>query len=190
MHPEPRLLDHPFYEAWECGDVSADQLASYAAAYQRFVDRIPTYWKQVLDGLDVDDSTGEVIVEEERTHAELWEQWRDDLPEPSETPELAGLFAALDRMSPAELAGALHAYETQQPAVAETKKAGLREHYEFATGDLAFFEEHVEGEDEHIDFGTRIREEYADAADFDRGFRLGADRIYHSLDHFQQAESA
>lgn len=190
MQPEPRLLDHPFYEAWERGDVSPDQLSSYAAAYQAFMDRIPTDWEQVIDGLDVDDTTGEAIVEEERQHAALWEQWRGTLPEPTEEAELTELFAALDGMSPSELAGALHAYERQQPAVAETKKAGLIDHYDFATGDLAFFDEHVEGEDEHIAFGTKIREEHADAAAFDRGFRLGADRIYHSLDHFHPGEPA
>lgn len=189
MQPEPRLLDHPFYEAWERGDVSAEQLASYASAYQAFVDRIPGDWERVLDGLDVDDPRGETVVDDECRHADLWERWREDLPEPTETPELRELFDALDRMEPAELAGAIHAYETQQPAVAETKKTGLLAHYDGAEQDLTFFDEH-ESEDDHVELGTRIREEYADPAAFDRGFRTGADRIYHSLDHFVSAASA
>lgn len=189
MQPEPRLLDHPFYEAWERGDVSTEELTNYAAAYGAFVERIPADWERVLEGLDVDDPTGETVLEEERHHAELWERWRAQLPEPTDPPELSDLFAALDGMSPSELAGALHAYEIQQPAVAETKKAGLLEHYEFGNVDLTFFDEHVE-EDDHIALGSEIREDHADTAAFDRGFRLGADRIYHSLDHFESSVSA
>lgn len=183
MQPEKRLLDHPFYEAWERGDVTTDQLADYAEAYQAFMDRVPVYWRRVLDGLDVEDPRGEAVVAEEREHADLWAEWRSDLPEAGDAPELTALFEALDGMSPSELAGALHAYETQQPEVAETKNAGLVEHYGFSEDDLAFFDEHVE-EDEHIAFGAELREEHADAAAFDRGFRRGADRVYHSLDAF------
>jgi pyrroloquinoline-quinone synthase len=183
MHPEKRLLDHPFYEAWERGDVTTDQLADYAAAYQTFMDRVPGYWKRVLDGLSVEDPRGDAVVAEEREHADLWAAWRADLPETADAPALTVLFEALDGMSPSELAGALHAYETQQPAVAETKKAGLVEHYGFAADELAFFDEHVD-EDEHIAFGAEIREEHADAAAFDRGFRQGAEAVYHSLDAF------
>lgn len=218
MQPEPRLLDHQFYEAWERGDVSEEQLGEYATAYQAFMDRVPTYWRRVLDGLDVpEDGTGAAIVAEEREHADLWANWRSEITEsgssaypatpdtpdtpdstvspgstvspdaiPSdEPPELADLFEALEGMSPSELGGALHAYETQQPAVAETKKAGLLEHYGFDAGDdLAFFDEHAEGEDEHIAFGEEIRERHADTEAFDRGFERGAERIYHSLDSF------
>lgn len=135
-------------------------------------------------GLDIEDSRGEAIVEEERQHAELWEQWRIDLSGTTDVPELTALFEALNDMPPAELAGALHAYETQQPGVAETKKKGLLEHYGLSDGNLTFFDEHIEGEDKHISFGAEIREEYADTAAFDRGFRHGANRIYHSLDAF------
>lgn len=184
MEPEPRLLDHPFYRAWERGDVTRDQLADYAEAYRAFVDRVPTYWQRVLDGLAIDDPRGEEIVAEEREHAGLWEVWRGDLPETTDAPELTSLFEDLAGMSPSELAGALHAYEVQQPEVAATKKAGLVDHYRVEEGDLAFFDEHVHGEDEHVAFGAAIREEQADSTAFDRGFRRGAEAIYHSLDTF------
>lgn len=184
MQPDRQLLDHPFYEAWECGEVNREQLADYAASYQRFMDRVPNYWQRVLDGLEVEDPRGGAIVDEERQHAELWEQWRVELPGTTDPPTLTDLFEALEGMSPSELAGALHAYETQQPAVAETKKGGLLEHYGFDEGELAFFDEHIEGEDEHIAFGADVREEYADTVAFDRGFRRGANVIYRSLDAF------
>ena len=183
MQPETRLLDHPFYEAWERGDVTESQLADYGVAYQTFMDRVPTYWQQVLDGLDVASEQGDAIVAEEREHADMWEAWRTDLPEAADAPELTALFDALDGMSPSELAGALHAYEAQQPEVAETKKAGLIEHYGFDADDLAFFDEHQD-EAEHIAFGAALRDDCADPDAFDRGFEQGADAVYHSLDAF------
>lgn len=184
MEPDKRLLDHEFYQAWERGDVTEDQLAEYATAYQTFMEKVPEYWERVLSGLDIDDPRGAEIVAEEQEHATMWEDWRTGLPEAPDAAELDSLLSALETMGPAELAGAIHAYETQQPEVAETKKAGLIEHYGFNGEDLGFFDEHIEGEDEHIAFGAAIRDKCSNPAAFDRGFEKGAERIYHSLDAF------
>ncbi len=184
MQPDTRLLDHPFYQAWNQGKVTEEQLANYAGAYQSVMDRIPQLWMRIVDGLSVDDPQAEEIIAEEQAHAELWTAWREALPAPTEQEGLADLHAALDDMSPAELAGALHAWEVQQPGVAETKKQGLLEHYNGADQDLTFFDEHIEEEDEHIAFGEHIREQHADTAAFDRGFQHGAQVMYHSLDAF------
>jgi pyrroloquinoline-quinone synthase len=183
VHPDTRLLDHPFYQAWERGDVTRDQLAAYGVAYQEFMDRVPDYWARVLAELDVDEPAAETVVDEEREHADLWERWRVDLPDPGEAPELTDLYETLESMSAAELAGAIHAYESQQPAVAETKQDGLCEFYGLGEADLTFFEEHRD-EAEHIALGETIRAAYADKAAFDRGFERGAEAVYHSLDAF------
>lgn len=184
MQPDKRLLDHPFYQQWERGEITRGQLADYAAAYQAFMDRVPTYWTRVLEGLGADDDRGRAIVEDERRHAELWAEWSQGLELPDEPAPLSGLFEALEGMTAAELAGAIHAYEVQQPAVAETKRAGLLEHYGVATEALEFFDEHVEGEAEHIAYGARLRETCDDPGSFDRGFDRGAEAVYHSLDAF------
>lgn len=179
-----RLLDHPFYQAWEKGEVTEEQLADYGEAYQEFMEAVPGLWQKVLDGLDVDDPTGDEVVADEKEHAELWEEWRAELPEADEAPRLADLLDGLVEMGPAELAGALHAYELQQPEVAETKKQGLIEHYGFDVDNLEFFDEHAEGEEEHLAFGRKIRDEYADAEAFTEGFNRGAELVFHSLDAF------
>lgn len=184
MNMENPLLEHPFYQAWNEGEVTVEQLSKYAAAYQTFMDRVPTYWQRVLDELDVDDSRGSEVVEEEREHAELWEEWRIELPETDEVPALEALLEGLEGMSASELAGALHAYEVQQPDVAATKKRGLLEHYGFSESPLSFFDAHIDGEAEHIAFGEAIRAEYADTEGFERGFRRGAELVYRSLDAF------
>ncbi len=183
MQPDKQLLDHPFYQAWEDGDVTTEQLAEYGTAYSEFMDRVPGYWERVLNELDVSDAQGEEVVAEELEHATLWQSWIEHFPEPSQAPQLSDLFDSLEGMSASELAGALHAYELQQPEVAQTKKAGLVEHFDVPETDLDFFDEHMD-EAEHIAFGEYIREEYADTAAFDRGFERGAERVYHSLDAF------
>jgi len=184
MEVEPELLEHPFYQAWNRGEITTKQLASYAEAYQTFMNRVPNFWERILEELDVDEVTGDAVVADEQQHAQLWEEWRVELPEVGEVPALQALLNGLDGMSASELAGALHAYEVQQPGVSETKRNGLLEHYGFDEEPLSFFDEHIDGEEEHIAFGRKIREQYANTEAFDRGFQKGAQLVYQSLDAF------
>jgi pyrroloquinoline-quinone synthase len=179
-----RLLDHPFYQAWNRGEITREQLADYAAAYQVFMEKVPALWDRVLEGLDIDDETGDEIVAEETEHVELWAQWRRQMPAADDAPQMTALFQGLDAMDPSELAGALHAYEVQQPEVAETKKDGLMNHYGVDAKHLDFFDEHAEEEEDHILFGKKVRNEWADTEAFDRGFQKGAELVYNSLDNF------
>lgn len=181
-----KLLEHPFYQSWKAGEVTVDQLADYAEAYQSLMDRIPALWSRVVEELDL--AEGESIVDEEAEHAEMWSDWRVALPAAEDAHSLEDVLGAFDEMSAAELAGALHAYEVQQPDVAETKREGLIEYYGFEedADELAFFDEHAEHEDEHIALGRLIREEVAQTEAFDRGFERGAEVIYDSLDRFQR----
>jgi pyrroloquinoline-quinone synthase len=185
MEIETPVLEHPFYQAWEAGEVTREQLAAYAEAYQEFMDRVPEMWERVLDGLGVENAAAEDVVEEERAHADLWSEWAVELPEAEDAPRLNELFDGLAEMNASELAGAIHAYEVQQPEVAETKKKGLLEHYGFDEDQTAFFDEHMD-EDDHIAFGEMIAEEYADSQDFARGFEQGAELVYGTLDNFAQ----
>lgn len=180
------LLEHPFYQAWNDGEVTVEQLSEYGEAYQTFMDRVPEYWQKVIDGLGLEN--GDEIVAEETEHAELWDEWNSQLPDPEEAPKLEALFEKLEGMSPLQLAGALHAYEVQQPDVAKTKKKGLVEFYGFDTDELKFFDEHIEEEDEHIAFGEYIQEKFDEDGQFDEGFEKGAEAIYHSLDAFCRVE--
>jgi len=141
----------------------------------------------IASELDVEAEAGREVVDEENDHADLWKEWRIELPETDEVPALTALLEGLDGMSASELAGALHAYEVQQPEVCETKKKGLLEHYGFDEDPLTFFDEHIEGEEQHIVFGRNIREEYADPDAFDRGFEKGVELVYNSLDNFVAA---
>jgi pyrroloquinoline quinone (PQQ) biosynthesis protein C len=180
---QPRLLDHPFYKAWMAGEVSPAALSSYHSSYHEFISRVPGYWQRVIEAFQGDFQGTHPIVEEERRHILLWEQWGSRLAPPREFPRLTTLLGSLDTMNPSRLLGALQAYEVQQPEVAATKKEGLIRHYGFSASDLTYFDEHQK-EEAHIAYGRRLAERFADTREVDEGFAEGAELVYRSLDCF------
>ncbi len=182
MPVQPRLLDHPFYQAWTRGEVSASTLASYHRAYDAFIQRIPSWWQAALDGAGDASLQGRTIVREEESHIPLWEHWGQTLPAAQGTASLQPVIDAFDALSPAALLGALQSFEIQQPEVARTKRDGLLQHYGVTADLLRYFDEH-EKEEKHIRFGTRLAQR-VDEEEFAKGFTLGAELVYHSLDQF------
>jgi len=180
-----RLLDHPFYQSWNEGTVSREQLANYAASYTDFIELIPVYWDKIIKDFGIDSLTGERIVVEEKLHIPLWKQWRDELEEVESYPKMTDLINGLEMMNTSELLGAIHAFEIQQPEVAYAKKKGLLNHYGFEEKRLMYFDEHMK-EEEHIKFGEKIAEEHANIDDFKAGFNKGSEFIYKSLDLFME----
>lgn len=183
MDVQPRLLDHAFYKAWMAGEVSLPSLASYHRSYGEFIGRIPGYWQRVVEAFQPEFPGEHPVVRDERRHILLWEQWGSGLAPASGFPHLTPLTDELDAMTPSRLLGALQAFEVQQPEVARTKKDGLKRHYGFADGDLAYFDEH-EKEEAHIAFGQRLASHCADPKEYEEGFARGAALVYSSLDNF------
>lgn len=183
MDVHPKLLDHPFYKAWAAGQVSVESLAAYHRSYARLIERMPSYWQVVLDTFEPDTDSVPPVVEEERSHAVLWEQWGRRLKTPTEVPGMQTVLDALEGMTPSQLLGAIHAFEIQQPGVARTKKEGLIAHYGFDRTDLKYFDEH-ENEHAHITLGQQLASECADKKEFDEGFVSGARLFYRGLDEF------
>jgi len=186
MSVHPRLLDHPFYQAWNRGEISAETLSAYHQSYGEFVKRFPSFWQRVVDAFQQDIARGASIVDEESEHVPLWEQWGKNLNPPHSSPGLKDLVDAFDHMTPSRLLGAIQAFETQQPEVARTKKDGLRGFYGFREEDLAYFDEHLD-EMNHIAYGSWLGENFADRNEFNEGFAQGAELIYKSLDRFTTA---
>ena len=100
MEVFPRLLDHPFYKAWAAGQVSMNSLAGYHRSYSQFIQRFPFYWQHVLDALEPHLESPAPVVQEERSHALLWEQWGQRLRPPNEIPDMRPVLDALDAMTP------------------------------------------------------------------------------------------
>lgn len=161
------LLSHPFYQAWTCGELSLDALRDYARQYYHHVAAFPTYLSAVhanTDDLATRRHVLSNLMDEEAgspNHPELWLDFARSLGvDPSEvqsaalwpeTRQLIDTFRSVCRQGTTEDGlAALYAYESQIPAVAESKIDGLKRFYNVSdTEGLAYFEVHKEADLEH-----------------------------------------
>jgi len=144
---EYSMLKHPFYVAWTEGKLSKSVLAEYAKQYYAHVRAFPTYVSAVhshCEDLSVRQELLENLIEEERgeeNHPELWLRFAEALGVTTEEVRSAELLpatkASVKRFQSLtqtedyrEGLAALFAYESQIPAVAQTKREGLKEFYE------------------------------------------------------------
>jgi pyrroloquinoline-quinone synthase len=140
------LLKHPFYQAWSEGKVAMETLRSYAGQYFQFESNFPRYVGGVYARLPSPASRRVLLqnmVDEEGrspTHPELWLRFARGLGMGAEVVRRAPIGPATDRLlqeyerstirsSPARGLGALYAYESIFPEIAEEKSRGLRAHY-------------------------------------------------------------
>jgi len=183
MNLKHKLLDHPFYRAWEKGEITKEQLSAYAASYNEFIKMVPEFWSVVISTFDSKSEEGKKIIGEETAHINLWKKWSDKLPSSENFPSMNNEISSFNNFNPSELLGAIHAFEIQQPDVAKTKKEGLIKHYGFNESELIYFDEHM-NEAEHIKYGDSLAKTKADYSDFEKGFEKGSKIIYRSLDKF------
>jgi pyrroloquinoline-quinone synthase len=161
------VLNHPFYQAWNRGELTREALQDYAAQYYRHVAAFPTYLSAVHSNTDDAEARQTLLmnlIDEEAgapNHPQLWLQFAAGLGVDAETvrntpaqPETAALvetFRDLCRHgSLVEGVAALYAYESQIPEVSQSKVDGLRKHYgveDEAT--LKYFLVHVEADEVH-----------------------------------------
>lgn len=161
------LLKHPFYLAWTRGELSQEALSDYACQYYHHVAAFPTYLSAVhtrCDDQAVRKQLLQNLVDEEGgspNHPELWLKFAEGLglqksdvllaaPQP-ETRNLIDTFRAICRDEPVAAGlAALYAYESQIPAVCESKIEGLRKHYRMTDRDsYRYFTVHIEADREH-----------------------------------------
>jgi len=139
------VLKHPFYERWERGEVTREELAFYAGEYRHAVVALARAAAASGDGEHA---------REEAEHVALWDDFAAAVGAPIDrepTPETSDCAAA---WSPAERFRALavlYAVESAQPAISRTKLAGLLEHYGFGPDAPAaeYFRLHAELDVEH-----------------------------------------
>ena len=161
------LLTHPFYLAWTRGELSLAALTDYARQYYHHVAAFPTYLSAVHAGCDDQPTRRQILsnlIDEEAgnpNHPELWLQFaeklgtnREEVRATEKQPETTALienFRAVCRNgSTAEGLAALYAYESQIPAVSESKIDGLKKHYGLTEpSDYEYFSVHVEADREH-----------------------------------------
>ena len=166
---ERAMLSHPFYRAWTEGRLPLDSLRAYARQYFHHVDSFPRAVSAVHSACRDSDGRrmlAENLAEEEgigtgkQPHAALWLMFACGLGESeeavraqalnAETQALIDTFRKLSRRSYASGLGALYAYESQFPAVAAAKIAGLIDRYGIEDeATLRFFRVHESADVEH-----------------------------------------
>jgi pyrroloquinoline-quinone synthase len=176
---ERSLLKHPFYQAWQKGELTLDHLQGYAGQYWHHVLAFPQY-VSAAHAICPDQGDRqellENLIEEERgdeNHPELWlrfaegvgasrEDVRGSTPLP-ETRALVDLYRdATSRRGFAEACAALYTYESQVPEVAKAKIAGLRQFFGIDDArTLQFFEVHIGADEWHAEVGAQMVQRHA-----------------------------
>ena len=161
------LLKHPFYLAWTRGELSKQALADYARQYYHHVAAFPTYLSSVHANCDDQDTRKQLLnnlIDEEAgspNHPELLLKFAEglgvsqpDAQNAEKWPETKNLIDTFRSVcgdgSTAEGLAALYAYESQIPAICESKIDGLKSHYGFRDPEhYEYFSVHVEADREH-----------------------------------------
>jgi len=142
------VLEHPFYQRWSAGELSAEELDFYAGEYRHAVLALAEASEAVAAKAEPEHRAGlERHAAEERSHVALWDQFaaaaRDGgslatkgvledsacLPL-SETEQCARAWAAGEDVL--EHLAVLYAIEAGQPEIAQTKLDGLVERYGYS----------------------------------------------------------
>jgi pyrroloquinoline-quinone synthase len=139
------VLKHPFYERWECGELTRDELSFYAGEYRHAVVSLARAASVAGD---------DEHAREEAEHVALWDDFAAAVEAPLDrepTPETSQCAAAWSPSERFRALAVLYAIESAQPAISHTKLAGLVEHYGFAADDPAaeYFRLHAERDVEH-----------------------------------------
>jgi pyrroloquinoline-quinone synthase len=195
---EKHLLKHPFYLAWTRGELSQEALTDYAKQYYHHVAAFPTYLSAVHAKCDDQPTRKQILsnlIDEEAgspNHPELWKKFAEGLgvedvgvaktEKQPETNNLIGTFRSVcGEGSTAQGLAALYAYESQIPAICESKIDGLKKHYGFTDPQhYEYFSVHLEADREHSASEREILSSYVDDRNIDN-VRASARRVLDAL---------
>ena len=161
------LLKHPFYEAWNNGDLELETIQEYAAQYFNHVKTFPRYLSSIHSNCD-NIKTRQIILENlvdeemgDENHPELWMRFAEGTGISrqkmlstkliSETKELVETFSKLSKNEKTHIGiAALYCYESMVPEIAETKIEGLKKYYNINDKKtLKFFTVHMHADKWH-----------------------------------------
>jgi pyrroloquinoline-quinone synthase len=192
------LLKHPFYLAWTRGELSKEALSDYARQYYHHVAAFPTYLSAVHANCDDQTTRKQLLnnlIDEEAgspNHPELWKKFADGLgvedgelartEKQPETKRLIDTFRSIcGQGSTAEGLAALYAYESQIPAICESKIDGLKKHYGFTQPEhYEYFTVHIEADREHSAAEREMLSHYVDNRNFE-SVRASVHRVLNAL---------
>ena len=192
------LLKHPFYLAWTRGELRRTALADYAQQYYHHVTAFPTYISAAHAACDDQETRKQLLnnlIDEEAgspNHPELWLNFaeglgisKSDVRQSEKWSETKGLIDAFRSVcrdgSTAEALAALYAYESQIPAICESKIDGLKKHYGFSDPKhWEYFSVHIEADREHSATERKMMGEHIGKQNFE-SVRASVNRVLDAL---------
>jgi pyrroloquinoline-quinone synthase len=167
---ECSVLEHPFYERWSAGDLSAAELACYAGEYRHAVVALAEASQAAAAKAGPEHASGlGAHAEEETAHVELWDDFtraagagapadgRNDARR--ETQKCVQAWTAGGDLL--EHLAVLYAIEAGQPEMSTTKLEGLTKHYGYSEEGpaLEYFKVHELRDVEHARAAGALIEE-------------------------------
>jgi pyrroloquinoline-quinone synthase len=157
-----QLLDHPFYRRWEAGELSRDELTSYAQQYRHFEAMMPEFLARLSEALEPGAARDLVLANlndevSSPSHLELFDDFgafvgATRVPASPAMSDLLDAYEEVARRGVISSLAGLLAYESQGAAVADSKGTGLAQHYGAPEEALAFWREHSSIEGEHAEW--------------------------------------
>lgn len=154
-----KLLRHPFYQRWEAGELSLEELRLYAEQYRYFEEMLPQFLQQLANELPVGiarESVLKNLADEVATpsHSELFDRFAQfygalDAPISPAMSRLLDAYSEVLSQSPVAALAGLWAYESQGAMIADSKAEGLSDHYAASDEALAFWLAHGTIEGDH-----------------------------------------
>jgi len=180
------LLRHPFYQRWNEGTLTVQDLQIYAQQYYYFVREVPTLVSaihsncrnqplrlSILENLVEEETGGDNMV----PHEDLWVWFANGIGMSSErlsaadpTPETRKLLLTYRNLCKSSNcavgAAAMYAYESRIPEISETKLYGLKKHYGIRDEEtLRFFREHMVADIEHTKTWANVMDTLCKSSD-------------------------
>ena len=160
-----RLLDHPYYRAWQDGLLSTEDIGTYAGQYRHFEQALPEVLAAAAARIEADGprSLVEANLNDEvatPTHLELFDGFARAVgAEPDAAPTggtlaLVDLYRSAAADSPVAALSVIAAYETQAADIAATKGGSLRRHLGLTAEATSFWDVHAAIEADHAAWTT------------------------------------
>jgi pyrroloquinoline-quinone synthase len=167
------VLEHPFYQRWSAGELSADELARYSGQYRHATEALAKLCADTTS-LAPAEHRDEIArhAAEEQEHIALWDGFVEAAggeigAEP--TPETAECIRAwTERSDYVSALARLYAIESGQPEISRIKREGLAEHYGIDGGPGSeYFRVHETMDEAHADDSRRLIESVLEPGDED-----------------------
>jgi pyrroloquinoline-quinone synthase len=191
------VLEHPFYERWNAGELAPEELGFYAGQYRHAVVALAGASQLAAEKADAEHAEYSATLRrhaaEERSHIELWDDFAcavgtvgtdtgaggEELPgEPlPQTRQCAASWTAGEDLL--EHLAVLYTIESSQPAISTTKLHGLTTHYGVASDSagLDYFKLHATLDVEHARQARELICELAQDSDAERMLARAQDAL-------------